>query len=45
MSEALRLAEKALFTTSPNPRVGCVIVKDNEIVGRGFHEKAGESHA
>jgi len=45
MSEALRLAEKALFTTSPNPRVGCVIVQDNEIVGRGFHEKAGESHA
>ena len=45
MSEALRLAEKALFTTSPNPRVGCVIVKDNEIIGRGFHEKAGESHA
>jgi len=45
MSEALRLAEKALFTTSPNPRVGCVIVQDGVIVGRGFHEKAGESHA
>jgi len=45
MSEALRLAEKALFTTSPNPRVGCVIVKNNEIVGRGYHIKAGESHA
>ncbi len=45
MSEALRLAEKALFTTSPNPRVGCVIVQHNEIVGRGYHAKAGESHA
>lgn len=45
MSEALRLAEKALFTTSPNPRVGCVIVKNNQIVGRGFHLRAGESHA
>jgi diaminohydroxyphosphoribosylaminopyrimidine deaminase/5-amino-6-(5-phosphoribosylamino)uracil reductase len=45
MSEALRLAEKALFTTSPNPRVGCVIVQNNEIVGRGYHIKAGESHA
>ncbi|NBW53244.1 MAG: bifunctional diaminohydroxyphosphoribosylaminopyrimidine deaminase/5-amino-6-(5-phosphoribosylamino)uracil reductase RibD [Betaproteobacteria bacterium] len=45
MSEALRLAEKALFTTSPNPRVGCVIVQNNEIVGRGYHAKAGESHA
>ena len=45
MSEALRLAEKALFTTSPNPRVGCVIVLNNEIVGRGYHVKAGESHA
>jgi len=45
MSEALRLAEKALFTTSPNPRVGCVIVQNNEIVGRGYHMKAGESHA
>ena len=45
MSEALRLAEKALFTTSPNPRVGCVIVQNNEIVGRGYHVKAGESHA
>ena len=45
MSEALRLAEKALFTTSPNPRVGCVIVQNNEIIGRGYHVKAGESHA
>lgn len=45
MSEAFRLAEKALFTTSPNPRVGCVIVQDGQIVGRGFHKKAGESHA
>lgn len=45
MSEALRLAEKALFTTSPNPRVGCIIVKDNVIVGQGYHIKSGDPHA
>ena len=45
MSEALRLAEKALFTTSPNPRVGCVIVKNNVILGRGYHIKSGGPHA
>lgn len=45
MAEALRLAERGLYTTTPNPRVGCLIVKDGEIVGRGFHARAGEPHA
>ena len=45
MAEALRLAEQGLYTTDPNPRVGCVIVKDGKAVGRGFHRKAGEPHA
>ena len=45
ISQALRLAEKGLYTTSPNPRVGCVIVNQDKIVGRGFHVKAGEPHA
>jgi diaminohydroxyphosphoribosylaminopyrimidine deaminase / 5-amino-6-(5-phosphoribosylamino)uracil reductase len=45
MARALRLAERGLFTTTPNPRVGCVIVKDGEVVGEGWHEKAGEPHA
>ncbi len=45
MAEALRLAEKGLFTTTPNPRVGCVIVRDGQVVGAGWHEKAGEAHA
>lgn len=45
MAQALRLAERGLFTTSPNPRVGCVIVNQGEIVGEGWHERAGESHA
>ena len=45
MAEALRLAERGLYTTDPNPRVGAVVVKDGRIVGRGFHKKAGEPHA
>ena len=45
MAEALRLAEKGLLTTTPNPRVGCVIVRDGEAVGAGWHEKAGGPHA
>lgn len=45
MAEAIRLAEKGLYTTSPNPRVGCVIVKNHQIIGRGWHEKAGQPHA
>lgn len=45
MSKALRLAEQGLCTTTPNPRVGCVIVNNKQIVGEGAHLKAGEPHA
>ena len=45
MSLALQQAEVGLYSTSPNPRVGCVIVKDNQIIGQGAHLKAGEAHA
>jgi diaminohydroxyphosphoribosylaminopyrimidine deaminase/5-amino-6-(5-phosphoribosylamino)uracil reductase len=45
MARALQLAELGLWTTSPNPRVGCVLVQAGEIVGEGWHEKAGEPHA
>ena len=45
MQEALRLAKLALGYTAPNPAVGCVIVKDGKIVGRGYHRKAGTPHA
>ena len=45
MTQALRLAEQGLYTTTPNPRVGCVIVKSNQVIGQGAHLKAGEPHA
>lgn len=45
MTLALRLAERGLFTTTPNPRVGCVVVRGGQIVGEGFHERAGQAHA
>ncbi|MDP2609853.1 MULTISPECIES: bifunctional diaminohydroxyphosphoribosylaminopyrimidine deaminase/5-amino-6-(5-phosphoribosylamino)uracil reductase RibD [unclassified Oceanobacter] len=45
MARALRLAEQGLYSTSPNPRVGCVIVKDNVLVGEGWHQQAGGPHA
>ena len=45
MARALQLAERGLWTTSPNPRVGCVLVRDGRVVGEGWHEKAGEPHA
>ena len=45
MSYALRLAEKGLYDTTPNPRVGCVITQNAQIVGSGWHEKAGQPHA
>ncbi len=45
MAQALNLARQGLFTTTPNPRVGCVIVKNNQLIGAGAHLKAGEPHA
>ncbi|MGH8292917.1 MAG: bifunctional diaminohydroxyphosphoribosylaminopyrimidine deaminase/5-amino-6-(5-phosphoribosylamino)uracil reductase RibD [Gammaproteobacteria bacterium] len=45
MAEALRLAERGLYTTDPNPRVGCVIAKHDKVISRGFHRRAGEPHA
>ncbi len=45
MARALRLAERGLYTTTPNPRVGCVLVRDGAVVGEGWHAKAGEPHA
>jgi diaminohydroxyphosphoribosylaminopyrimidine deaminase/5-amino-6-(5-phosphoribosylamino)uracil reductase len=45
MAHALQLARRGLYTTDPNPRVGCVIVKDGMVVGEGFHRRAGEPHA
>jgi len=45
MSRALRLAEKGIYSTAPNPNVGCVLVKDGKIIGEGWHEKAGSAHA
>ncbi len=45
MEKALHLAKKGIYTTTPNPRVGCVIVKDHNVVGEGFHEFPGEDHA
>ncbi|WP_038903661.1 bifunctional diaminohydroxyphosphoribosylaminopyrimidine deaminase/5-amino-6-(5-phosphoribosylamino)uracil reductase RibD [Dickeya zeae] len=45
MARALELARRGRFTTAPNPNVGCVIVRDGEIVGEGYHQKAGEPHA
>jgi len=45
MAQALRLADRGLYTTTPNPRVGCVIVNDGKVVGEGWHERAGQAHA
>lgn len=45
MAGALRLAERGRFGTTPNPRVGCVIVLGGEVVGSGWHERAGGPHA
>jgi diaminohydroxyphosphoribosylaminopyrimidine deaminase/5-amino-6-(5-phosphoribosylamino)uracil reductase len=45
MARALELARKGLYTTHPNPRVGCVIVRDGQIVGEGWHVRTGEPHA
>lgn len=45
MAEALQLARRGRFSTSPNPAVGCLIVRDGQVVGRGWHRRAGEAHA
>ena len=45
MARALQLAERGMWTTTPNPRVGCVLTRDGEVIGEGWHEKAGEPHA
>ncbi|MDC5096281.1 bifunctional diaminohydroxyphosphoribosylaminopyrimidine deaminase/5-amino-6-(5-phosphoribosylamino)uracil reductase RibD [Acinetobacter baumannii] len=45
MQQAIELAKRGLYSTKPNPNVGCVIVKDNQIIGEGFHPKAGQPHA
>lgn len=45
MAAALRQARRGLYTTQPNPRVGCVIAQGETVVGQGWHERAGEAHA
>ncbi|HWV14696.1 MAG TPA: bifunctional diaminohydroxyphosphoribosylaminopyrimidine deaminase/5-amino-6-(5-phosphoribosylamino)uracil reductase RibD [Cellvibrio sp.] len=45
MAQALRLAERGFYTTMPNPRVGCVLVKAGQVVGEGWHVRSGEPHA
>lgn len=45
MSRAITLAQRGIYTTSPNPNVGCVIVRNGQIVGEGYHHRVGESHA
>lgn len=45
MAEALQLAARGRYTAHPNPRVGCVLVRDGEVVGRGWHRRAGGAHA
>lgn len=45
MAHALRLARQGLYSTHPNPRVGCVIVRDGQLLGEGWHVRAGEPHA
>ena len=45
MARAIQLAERGLYTTDPNPRVGCVLARDGQIIGEGWHRRAGEPHA
>ena len=45
MARALQLAQRGLFTATPNPRVGCIMVRDGRVIGEGWHEKAGGPHA
>ena len=45
MERALALAKRGMYTTDPNPRVGCVLVKNGEVIGEGFTQPAGQDHA
>jgi len=45
MAQAISLAKRGRYTTDPNPRVGCVLVRDGEVIGQGWHVKAGQGHA
>ncbi|MEO1955498.1 MAG: riboflavin biosynthesis protein RibD, partial [Gammaproteobacteria bacterium] len=45
MQHALELAKRGIFSTTPNPMVGCIIVKNNQVIGKGWHIKAGHNHA
>lgn len=45
MAQALQQARKGLYTTAPNPRVGCVIVKQSQLLSTGYHQRAGQPHA
>jgi diaminohydroxyphosphoribosylaminopyrimidine deaminase/5-amino-6-(5-phosphoribosylamino)uracil reductase len=45
MARALQLASRGRYTAHPNPRVGCVLVKDGKIIGEGWHQRTGEAHA
>lgn len=45
MAEAIKMAGKGRYTTDPNPRVGCILVKDDKVLGEGWHERAGREHA
>ena len=45
MARALRLAERGMYTTMPNPRVGCVVARGSQVLGEGWHERSGEAHA
>ncbi len=45
MAQAIRLARRGLYGTDPNPRVGCVLVREGRVVGEGWHQKAGGPHA
>ncbi len=45
MARALRLAKRGYYSTHPNPRVGCVLVRDGQCVGEGYHAQAGQAHA
>ncbi len=45
LKKAIKVAEKGIYTTTPNPRVGCILVKDGRLIGQGWHIRAGENHA